>query len=142
MCGLCDYSELLKSADLEVNPNRLRILEILGANNYPLSVNDIFTTLERNDPVNRTTVYRILDLLVDAGLVERLSTGGRSFYYGLAPNHHHRFHAHFYCRECGQMECLSPDAISIDMSHLKRTFSGRIDKLEIRIDGVCKNCMK
>ena len=65
-----------------------------------LYLNDIFKTLERSSSINRVTVYRILDLLVDHGVVDRLSTGGRAAYYGLAPNEYHKPHPHFYCKSC------------------------------------------
>ena len=91
MRNQCNYQELLAGVDLEVTGNRLRLLEVIGNNTYPLSAVDIFKTLERTCSINRVTVYRILDLLVAHGLVDRISTGGRAFYYGMAPNaHHHR----------------------------------------------------
>jgi len=142
MCHQCNYKNLLTSLDLEVTVNRLRVLEVIGNNSYPLSAGDIYQTLDRSSSINRVTVYRILELLVDYGLVDRLSTGGRSFYYGLAPNDYHLPHPHFYCKSCGQMDCLSPESLTIDTDSLWKTFPGKIDKVEVRVDGVCKNCMK
>jgi Fur family ferric uptake transcriptional regulator len=142
MCHLCNYENLLLTANLEPTINRLRLLEVIGNNRFPLSAGDIFATLERSCSINRVTVYRILDLLVDCGIVERISTGGRSFYYGLAPNEHHKAHPHFYCKNCGQMDCLNPESLNIDTDTLWKTFPGRIDKVEIRVDGICKNCAK
>jgi Fur family ferric uptake transcriptional regulator len=133
---------MLLSADLEATPNRLGVLEVVGNNRYPLSADDIFNTLERSSTINRVTVYRILDLLVNHGVVERLSTGGRAAYYGLAPNDYHAPHPHFYCKSCGQMDCLSPESLSVDTDPLWRTFPGKIDKVEVRVDGICKNCVK
>ena len=142
MCNLCDYETLLNEAGLEPTPNRIAVLEVIGGNQYPLSAGDIHKTLDRTNSINRVTVYRILDLLVEHGTVDRLSTGGRAFYYGLAPNEHHQAHAHFYCKRCGQMDCLTPESLTVDTSSILKIFSGRIDKVEIRIDGVCKNCLK
>jgi Fur family transcriptional regulator, ferric uptake regulator len=65
------------------------------------------------------TVYHILDLLVENAVVERISTGGRAFYY-----------------------CLAPESLAIDTEPLWRRFPGRIDKVEICIDGICENCDK
>jgi Fur family ferric uptake transcriptional regulator len=130
------------SAGLETTANRLHVLEVVGNNSFPLSAGDIFKTLGRRSSINRVTVYRILDLLVDHGVVERLSTGGRAFYYGLAPNNHHRPHPHFYCKSCGQMDCLNPESLKIDTDPLWKTFPGQIDKVEVRVDGICKNCVK
>jgi Fur family ferric uptake transcriptional regulator len=83
-----------------------------------------------------------LDLLVDSGVIERISTGGRAFYYGLAPNDHHQPHPHFYCKSCGQMDCLDPESLSVETEPLWKTFPGRIEKVEVRVDGICKNCLK
>jgi Fur family ferric uptake transcriptional regulator len=140
MCNQCDYKELLSQASLRATKNRMRVLEVIGNNSFPLSAKDIFNTVERSTSINRVTVYRILDLLVDHGVVERISTGGRAFYYGLAPNIHHRSHPHFYCTECGQMDCLSPETFNVDMKDFTKNFPGQIEKVEVRIDGICKNC--
>ena len=142
MCHQCNYEQLLASANLEATANRLGVMEVIGNNRFPLSAADIFQTLERSSSINRVTVYRILDLLVDSGVVERISTGGRAFYYGLAPNDHHQPHPHFYCKNCGQMDCLDPESLSVETEPLWKTFPGRIEKVEVRVDGVCKNCLK
>jgi Fur family ferric uptake transcriptional regulator len=133
---------MLTDAKLDPTENRRRVLEVIGSNRFPLSAGDIYRTMERTGPINRVTVYRILDLLVDHGLVERISSGGRAFCYGMAPNEHHRPHPHFYCKRCGRMECLSPESLRIDVSVLLQTFPGRIDKVEVRVDGICKDCLK
>lgn len=127
---------------MEVTDNRRRVLEVVGNNGFPLSAEDIFNTLARSSTINKVTVYRILDLMVLHGVIERISTGGRSFYYGLAPNDHHRPHPHFYCKSCGQMNCLNPESLGIHADSLWKTFPGRIDKIEVRVDGICKNCLK
>ena len=142
MCHQCNYKDLLAVADLEATPNRVHVLEVVGNNSFPLSASDIYKILKRNSTINRVTVYRILDLLVDRGVVERISTGGRAFYYGLAPNDYHEPHPHFYCTNCGQMDCLSPESLVVDTEPLWKTYPGRIDKVEVRIDGICKNCEK
>ena len=141
MCHNCNYPEMLAAADMEATPNRLRVLEIIGNNSYPLSAGDIFKTLSRSSAINRVTVYRILDRLVAQGVVDRLSTGGRAAYYGLAPNENHRPHPHFYCKICGQMDCLDPESLNIETADMQATFPGQIDKVEVRVDGICKNCL-
>lgn len=140
MCHHCNYEKLLSDAKLNATDNRMRVIEIIGNNSFPLSAKDIFSTLDRSSSINRVTVYRILDLLVDHGVVDRLSTGGRAFYYGLAPNSHHQSHPHFYCMNCGQMDCLSSESLTVDLEAFKKTFPGHIEKVEVRIDGICKNC--
>ena len=142
MCHQCDYTQQLTAAGLGVTEKRLEVLDVVGSNNFPLSAGDIYDTLARNSSINRVTVYRILDSLVEYGLVERISTGGRAFCYGLAPNDRHPPHPHFYCKQCGQMNCLSPESLPIDTDPLNKTFPGRIDKVEVRVDGICRNCLR
>ena len=142
MCHQCDYVSILEIHGLTSTPNRLRILEIIGNCSYPLSARDIFETMSRNQEINKVTVYRILDLLVERKMAERFSADDRSFRYGLAPNENHRRHPHFYCTRCGNMECLSPESLDLNLKSLKRTFPGLIEKAEIRIDGICRNCLK
>ena len=142
MCHQCNYTGLLKDSGLQPTPSRLLVLEVVGNNNSPLSAQEIFETLMRTRPINRVTVYRILDLLVDNGLVNRLSGGGRSFVYGLAPNEKHPAHPHFYCRQCERMECLHPQSLALDLEPMQRSFPGLIENVEIRVDGICKNCIR
>ncbi len=142
MCYQCDYPNLLEDSQLEPTPKRVQVLEVIGSNNSPLSAQQIFETLSRTANINRVTVYRILDLLVEKGLVDRMSGGGRSFVYGLAPNDNHPAHPHFYCRNCGSLECLNPESLNVDMQSMQRTFPGIIENVEIRVDGVCKNCLR
>jgi Fur family transcriptional regulator, ferric uptake regulator len=140
MCHQCDYPRMLSQAGLRSTSHRLRVLEIIGNNTTPLSAKEIFTTVHRHQAIDQVTVYRILDNLVEKGLVERIS-GGRAYFFGLAPNAFHQRHPHFYCRQCGQINCLNPESITMDLHAFQRIFPGQIDNVEVRLDGICKRCL-
>jgi Fur family ferric uptake transcriptional regulator len=142
MCEKCDYAELLESHGLETIPNRVRVIEIVGNSSSPLSARDVHDTMSRTREINRVTVYRILDLLVEKGLLEKISTADRAFHFGLAPNSNHPAHAHFYCRNCGVIECLRPESLRLEMEALDRTFPEVIEKAAVRLDGICKTCVR
>lgn len=142
MCQHCNYTQILKASDLSLTTNRLKVLEIIGNNRSPLNAREIYDTLSRSKDINRVTVYRILDLLVEKGIINRLTSAGRSFHYGMAPDKNHPPHPHFYCKYCGTIECLNPEALHVEMESLKKTYPGVIEKVEIRVDGICKNCLK
>ena len=142
MCDQCNYVELLQLSGLESTSNRLKVFEVIGNNLSPLTAQEIFNALSRTEYINRVTVYRILNLLEENGLVERISSGDRSHRFGMAPNTHHRPHAHFFCKQCKNLECLNPESLQLDMALLERTFPGTIEGTQIRIDGVCKTCLK
>ena len=141
MCGRCDYPRLFRSKGVAATPNRLMLMKIVGDGAAPMSPQEIHDALKGTRRVNRVTVYRILDLLVENGLLERLSSGDRAFRYGLAPNANHRPHPHFFCRRCGAMECLAADSLALDTRALERRYPGAIEKVEVRVDGICGNCV-
>ncbi len=142
MCSDCNYLELLESSGLSHTANRISVLEVIGNSSHPLSAQEIVAGLNQTQEVNRVTVYRILDLLVDNKLVERISSGDRSFRYGLAPNVNHQPHSHFYCKVCGVMECLDPECINMNTESLERKFLGLIERVEVRFDGICEICRR
>lgn len=142
MCNQCDYVGLLLEHGLGQTAHRLGVLEIIGASPHPLSAQEIIATMNKTQEVNRVTVYRILDLLVERRLVERISAGDRSFRYGLAPNVNHEAHAHFYCIECKEMACLSPNHVDLSTESLQQSFLGLIERVEVRLDGICEECRR
>jgi Fur family transcriptional regulator, ferric uptake regulator len=142
MCQRCNYSEMLEVSGLEATPNRMRVLEVIGNNSSPVSAQDIFVTLRRITNINRVTVYRILDVLVDRRLVDRLSSGGRNQVYGMAPNEQHPAHPHFRCDSCGSLQCLQPGSLKVDLKGMERSFTGEIKNVEVRVNGTCRNCLK
>lgn len=137
-----DLERLLSGAGLKATPNRLGVLKIVSQAASPLSAREIHAALSRSRAADRVTIYRILDLLVDRGLVERLNFGDRSFRYGPAEGAGCPAHPHFFCTECGQMECLAPESLGLDLEGVRQTFPARIDKVEVRLDGVCKDCLR
>ena len=142
MCQRCNYRRILDDIGLGATSNRLRVLEMIGNNPFPIGAQEIFETLSRTAEINRVTVYRILDLLVEKGLVTRLSGLGRGLVYGLAPNEHHPAHPHFQCRSCGALQCLQPASLQMDIREVQRTFPGKITDVDIRVNGTCGNCLK
>ncbi|SMC23717.1 Fur family transcriptional regulator, ferric uptake regulator [Desulfacinum hydrothermale DSM 13146] len=142
MCERCDYGELLHSVGLRATEHRLTVLQVVGAASAPLTARDVYQAVQTDRPINRVTVYRVLDSLVESGLVEKMSAGDRTFRYGLAPNEHHPRHAHFFCRRCGLMTCLPPETLPIAWQRATGTLPGVPEKVEIRVDGICDQCLE
>jgi Fur family transcriptional regulator, ferric uptake regulator len=142
MCQRCNYREMLDGMGLGTTPNRLRVLEMVGGNPSPMGAEEIYETLSRAEKINRVTVYRILGLLTEKGLVISLSGLGRGLVYGLAPNENHPPHPHFQCRSCGTLQCLQPASLNINIREVQRTFPGEITGVDIRVSGTCGNCLK
>lgn len=130
----------MEGAGIRATKHRLAVLRVLGNAPNPMTAQEVFDALQARRTLHRVTVYRILESLVGGGLVDKISTGDRSFRYGLAPNENHPHHAHFYCRLCGLLTCLPPEILPVPTRSVSRMIPGIVEKYEIRLDGVCHRC--
>lgn len=141
MCERCDYAEMLEGHGVDPTPLREAVLRSVGQESRPLAAAEIMSAVRSQMSINKVTLYRILDLLVDRGLVKRLSAGDRAFRYGIGEIRHHPDHPHFVCSQCGGMECLGPDVLPSNLKNLKT--KGRvINQVEVRFEGICESCLK
>jgi len=135
----CNFHIALVQSLLRPTPLRLLVLETLGSENRAWQVREVLDAMRARRPVNKVTVYRILDDLVRRGLVRRLPWEGTAAHYELACEHHPT-HPHFQCQACGRLQCLEP----VPLEHLWREIKGpggnRVDRLEIRAAGLCRRC--
>lgn len=124
---------LLKKAGVAPTPHRAAVLtavlEAGGATSAPELLHHL------PGKMNKVTLYRILDLLTEHHVIERHAGPDRSARYCMGHGH-----AHFCCTRCGAMSCLTLDR-GLDMAALSRAVGGRIDAVELRIDGVCAACL-
>jgi Fur family ferric uptake transcriptional regulator len=142
MCGRCNYLEMLSQNGVEPTPLREAVFKSIGDESKPLAAIEIMETVKKHMTLNKVTVYRILDLLVEKGLVKRLSAGDRTFRYGMGASAHHPDHAHFVCTRCGEMECLAPEVVPRDFYQFKRQDVRHIEQVDVRFEGICENCQE
>ena len=142
MCERCNYAEMLKGHGLYPTPLREVVLRSIGEVSRPLAAVEIKAAVRHEMSINKVTLYRILDLLVDRGLVKRLSAGDRAFRYGMGETRHHPDHPHFLCSRCGVMECLGPDMLPAGIKKFQTKGKRIIKHVDVRFEGVCEKCLK
>ena len=142
MCKRCNYTEMLKGNGLNPTPLRELVLRSIGEKLRPLAAAEIKEAVRHEMSINKVTLYRILDLLVERGLVKRLSAGDRAFRYGMGETHHHPNHPHFLCSRCGVMECLGPDMLPVGIKDFKAKSKGIIKHVDVRFEGICEKCLR
>ena len=102
------------------------------------SAQDIHTLLtERGETVGLATVYRTLQLLAEAEIVDVVrSDAGESLYRQCSTGHHH----HLVCRACGRTIEIEGPAVErwADAEAAKHDFSEVSHVLEVF--GTCGNC--
>lgn len=120
-------------------PARVRVLALLygrEANATHLALMDAARAEGR--PLDKVTLYRVLDWLVAQGLAHSVTGSDRVRRFGAAGEAHaaHHAHAHFECDDCGRLFCL--DTVDASAPALPPSFeAGRVD---VTVHGRCAAC--
>ncbi|MGH2615383.1 MAG: Fur family transcriptional regulator [Thermomicrobiales bacterium] len=131
--GLADR---LRRVGQRVTPQRLVILGALQPGVH-LSADEVFARVERLLPgVNRSTVYRTLELFRDLGLVSMTDLGGGARQFELIDDPHH----HLICHRCGAILDLDDDLVDPLRQRIRDRygFAPGIDHLALF--GYCAAC--
>lgn len=130
----------LREAKLRSTTSRVAILQHLAVAKKPLSHAEVADALVPMG-FDKSTLYRCLVELADAGLLARLDAGDHAWRFELRRGEHHEDseHPHFVCVDCGKVECLPQVDVKITPSKgSKRSRLG--DVTEIFLKGHCKKC--
>ena len=114
---------------------RTIIEEICFSSTHPLSIDDVEARgKKRLCTLNRVTVYRNLNRMVDAGELNRFSHPEKGTLYEQANRPHHH---HFFCKTCEATFELPGCGLSLE----KQTPAGFIvEGHEVFLNGVCATC--
>lgn len=134
-----DYRKILVSKSQRITIPRLKVLEVLGANNKPLTISDLHNIL--NDGVKKkidlVTVYRIVNLFVKLSIVSEVHFGDEFKRYEMMKHGHH--HHHIVCKICNKVECLDICIMKeLEKSVKQKGYSHITHSLEFF--GVCNSC--
>jgi Fur family ferric uptake transcriptional regulator len=131
----------LRDHNLPVTHQREAIAAIIFNSDAHLSVGDIERMLrEQGLPAGKATVYRTLDLLVTAGLVQEHDFGeGFKRYEPLVAESHHE---HLICQNCGKVVEFSSDRIERMKQLIADEYGFRHHHHRLEIYGICRDCQR
>ena len=118
---------------------RLAVLELLAVSPRALRAPEILAIIRARRPVNKVTIYRILDDFTRRGILRKLFLEGRVCHYELSCEHHPP-HPHFQCQTCLEVQCLQAVPLLRMWKELQGPVGNRADQIEIRVAGVCHKC--
>jgi Fur family transcriptional regulator, ferric uptake regulator len=125
----------LRATGERVTPTRLRVYVALLDSARALSHHELEAALGTGAPIDRVTLYRVLEWLVEQGLAHRVAGIDRVWRFSIARESHAR-HAHFQCNGCGKVICLG-EALTSRVP-LPRGF--RSEAVELTVKGRCAEC--
>ena len=128
----------LERAGQRLTPQRLAIAEALARTGKEATVQELYDQVRRKHPyIGRATVFRSVDMLVEAGLAQRLERPGHvSAYIWCEPGHHH----HLICTTCRTVEELDEDAVAPLAESIATERGFRVDHATLDFYGECRGC--
>ena len=135
------HADALRSCKLKVTPKRMALVELLSGASAYQGPQQIWKQLRKSfKKLGLPTVYRNLEELVEAGLVNRIIHPNRQLYYFLCANHLH--HHHFICIDCGKVEDIGSCAVKKLDNEVSHKHGGKILSHLLQVNGLCRDCSK
>jgi Fur family transcriptional regulator, ferric uptake regulator len=129
----------LKEKGLKLTPQRRLIVEIIHDAAEHLTAEDIISCVQKKMPgVNKSTIYRTLDILEETGCVYKSKNLDQIIYHHDEEGHHH----HLVCRNCGKTISCNENIFSTVEKALSEKYGFQVSFKHIVISGQCGDCKK
>ncbi|MHC4265545.1 MAG: Fur family transcriptional regulator [Planctomycetota bacterium] len=130
-------NQLLKAVNLRQTGQRKAVLTTLMNSSKPLTQDQITDRLGQKAP-NKVTIYRVLEKLLDTGLVHKAFLRKRTWHYELSHNcSEKQCHPHFTCTDCGDTHCLT----DVNLPMVTSPNNGFVfQRQQVRFEGICPKC--
>jgi len=127
----------LKEKGLKLTPQRKLILDIIHDTQTRLTAEEIISYVQSRMPgVHKSTIYRTLELLEEAGCVYKSEIGDQFIYHHAEAGHHH----HLVCRRCGKTFDLDENLFVPMERLLGEKYRFHVDLSHVVISGLCEGC--
>lgn len=129
---------LLSQVSGKTTPARINVLNILLSSPTALNHQNIEQiTKEEGLSIDKVTLYRTLDWLVEKRIAHRIASVNRAWYFNASSHPEMTPHAHFHCKTCTQIYCLE-DMRSMPLNNLPEHY--KLEEAELSLQGQCVSC--
>jgi Fur family ferric uptake transcriptional regulator len=119
---------------------RRAVVELLGRQDCCLTAQEIFDELRAEGRrVGIASIYRVLDLLTDKGLLQRVDLGAGTARYEpvhSSGEHHH----HLVCDDCGKVEAFADDELERALRKVESRTGYSVAGHDVVLRGACRTC--
>jgi Fur family ferric uptake transcriptional regulator len=132
---------VLRSAGVRHGEARERVIALLDGQSCALSAAEIEARLqEAGEPTGRASIYRVLELLAEHGLLERVDVGdGQARYEPARPGGEHHHH-HLVCEGCGALVAFDDPGLERAIARVSRRLGVEVTGHEVLLRGACGRC--
>ncbi|WP_420577551.1 Fur family transcriptional regulator [Ekhidna sp.] len=127
--------EQLGNVGLKATHARIAVLkELINTKSHP-TAEKIHEIIKENNPsISLGSIYRVLDVLVEAGLIRRVSvqSGSKRYDANLSP------HGHIYCLKTNQIQDFYDDELHSlinDFFRKKRIKNFKVNDIKLQVSG-------
>ena len=128
----------IRAVGLRATPARVATLQLLRDATSPLTHADVAECLDSSG-VDKTTAFRNLNDMTDAGLLRRTELGDHVYRFEEIRHGEHgaELHPHFLCVDCGSVSCM--DNVQLTAGSMRE--SSKVGEVaEILLRGKCNDC--
>ena len=115
------------------------ILEVIKNENQEFTIKDIYEKL--NNKVGLTTIYRLVDKLVEESILSKTINKENITYYQYLGQCEHENHFYLKCDMCGKLIHIDCDCINELSNHILEHHKFQTNKEKIIINGRCNSCL-
>jgi Fur family ferric uptake transcriptional regulator len=132
------FIHALRQRGVRITPQREMILDALAHGSGHMTAEEIYDQVkEHTRVINIATVYRTLDLLVEAGLASRANLWDGRLVYATSQ---HGPHLHLVCRICGTTVDADSELLSSFVTRVKEQYQFLADWQHLSLQGICQAC--
>eukprot|EP01047_Picozoa_sp_COSAG01_P013498 COSAG01_NODE_636_length_14635_cov_18.612617_10_plen_140_part_00 len=119
---------------------RMVVTEILKTRRH-FELEDFLNKLHKQKKTfSRATIYRTIKQLLEAGLIQKITTqSGKVFY---EPCRDQKQHDHLICKNCGKIIEIKEDLIENYLGKFCQNIGFKSEYRSLHVFGICQSCQK
>ena len=116
------------------------ILNSIKNQKQEFTIKDIYNIVKKETGL--TTIYRLVDKLVQDGRLSKYIGKDNSTYYQYLEECNKENHFYLKCDKCGKIVHIDCNCIEEMTSHIFKKHKFKPNREQVIINGICKDCIK
>lgn len=133
------FREYLQKNRLRYTQEREQIIKEIFATHDHFDVDELYLTIrQKGINISKASIYRLIPLLIDAGLIQDVFFEDGHMHYEHIYGHER--HCHLRCIECGKIEEFTDPRFNDIEGDLVERFGFKILDYKLNVKGLCPVC--